>query len=35
MFLKENVVGTIISDQSSPTFEMFRFKAKHDKFVNP
>jgi len=32
---KENVVGTVISDEASPSFEIFRFKAKHDKYVTP
>ncbi len=29
----ENVIGTVISDDVSPSFEIFRFKAKHDKYV--
>jgi len=35
MFSQNNVVGTIISDEISPTFGVFRFKAKYDKFVTP
>jgi len=31
----ENIVGTVISDESSPGFEIFRFKAKHGKYVTP
>ncbi len=36
---KENkpttIIGTIISDDVSPSFEVLRFKAKHDKYVTP
>jgi len=32
---EKNVVGTVISDDVSPSFEIFRFKAKHDKYVTP
>lgn len=32
---KENVIGTVISDETSPSFEIFRFKAKHGKYVTP
>lgn len=35
MVNKENVVGTVISDEISPSFEIFRFKAKYDKYVTP
>ena len=31
----ENIIGTIISDDISPSFEIFRFKAKHNKYVTP
>ncbi len=32
---QENEIGTVISDETSPSFEIFRFKAKHDKYVTP
>jgi len=32
---KENIVGTVISDETSPSFGIFRFKAKHGKYVTP
>jgi len=28
-------IGEIISDDATPSFEVFRFKAFHDKFVSP
>lgn len=31
----ENIIGTVISDESSPTFEIFKFKAKSNKYVTP
>jgi len=31
----KNIIGTVISDEISPSFEVFRFKAKHDKYVTP
>lgn len=31
----ENIIGTVISDDVSPSFELLRFKAKHDKYVTP
>lgn len=31
----ENIIGTVTSDDVSPSFEIFRFKAKHDKYVSP
>lgn len=35
MLKRENLIGTVISDEASPSFEIFRFKAKHDKYVTP
>ncbi len=35
MLDEENVVGTVISDEASPSFEIFHFKAKHGKYVTP
>lgn len=35
MLNKENLVGTVVSDENSPSFEIFRFKAKHAKYVTP
>lgn len=31
----ENIIGTVVSDDVSPSFEILRFKAKHDKYVTP
>jgi|GEM_PF-6177506 len=31
----ENIIGTVTSDDVSPSFEIFRFKAKHGKYVSP
>lgn len=31
----ENIIGTVISDDASPSFEILRFKAKYDKYVTP
>lgn len=31
----ENIIGTVISDDVSPSFEILRFKAKYDKYVTP
>jgi len=31
----ENIIGTVVSDDISPSFEVLRFKAKHDKYVTP
>lgn len=31
----KNIVGTVISDEASPSFEIFRFKAKHGEHVTP
>lgn len=34
--ISENVeIGEIISDQDTPSFEKFRFKAFHDKYMSP
>jgi hypothetical protein len=30
-----DIIGSVISDEESPSFEIFRFKAKHDKHVAP
>jgi DNA helicase HerA-like ATPase len=35
MINENSVVGTIVSDEISPSFGVFRFKAKHDKYVTP
>lgn len=35
MINDDNIVGTIVSDEASPSFDVFRFKAKHDKYVTP
>lgn len=32
---EEQEIGEIVSDESTPSFERFRFKAFHDKFVSP
>ena len=31
----ESIIGTVTSDDVSPSFEIFRFKAKHGKYVSP
>lgn len=31
----KNIIGTVVSDDISPSFEVLRFKAKHDKYVTP
>jgi hypothetical protein len=35
MINENSIVGTIVSDEASPSFDVFRFKAKHDKYVTP
>ena len=32
---EDEEIGEIVSDESSPSFEIFKFKAFHDKFVSP
>lgn len=34
-FANENSIGTVVSDETSPSFEIFGFKAKYNKYVTP